>query len=189
MSKLELKIAGCIALINAALFIPVGLGVLYYSAGTVTSMTKTVLSILTVLSTGVLVYLVLTLKRYVQKAFNFHEIDQAAGAIIVAAILYAANDIVATLVGQSTMLNNINIGLLVYLGLANIYFAFKFNKLEDNLFGLRKSYCVLTAATGALLASVFLSPLYVIPGLVSDIMLGTMFLLASKAARSAENIS
>src|ERR1039457_174887 len=108
MSKLQLKIAGCVALINATLFIPVGLGVLYYSAGTVTTLTKMVLSVLMAVSTGFVVYLVLSLRRYVQTTFNFREIDQVAIVIVIVSILYAVNDIAATLIGESSVFNNIN---------------------------------------------------------------------------------
>jgi hypothetical protein len=122
-------------------------------------------------------------------AFNFHGIDQAAVIIIVVSSLYAANDAAATFIGPNNILNNINIGLITFLGIGNIYFAYKLNGLEDGLFGIKKSYCLLTMATGVLLASVFLSALSVIPGVISDIMLGTILLLASKETRATEKIS
>lgn len=189
MSKLNLKIAGYVALINAFLALPLGLTVLYYSAGTLNTMTKFELSFLTAISTGVMIYLVLILRKFLQVTFNFHDVDQAAVAIVAVAVCYGVNDIAATFLGPNNILNNINVGLVTFLGLANIYFAYKLNKLEDNLFGIKKIYCILTFATGVFLASVLLSALSVIPGIIADICLGTILISASKEARPAQKIS
>jgi hypothetical protein len=189
MNKLVLKTAGYVALVNAFLSIPLGLTILYYSVGPLNITTKFDLAFLTAISTGIMIYLVLILRRFLQIKFNFHEVDQAAVVIVVVALFYAVNDIVATFLGPIRMLNNINVGLVTFLGLSNIYFAHKLNKLEDNLFGIKKTYCFLTMATGILLASVFLSALSIVPGLISDICLGTIFILASREARVPEIIS
>jgi hypothetical protein len=190
MSKTALRIAGYVAFANACCAIPAGLAVLYYSVGKISLITKFELSFLTAIFTAITIYLILSLKKYLQVTFNFHDINQSAVLIIVVSIAYAANDIVATFnTGTINLINDINVGLITLLGLANIYFAFRLYGLQFDLFKMKKSYCFLTLATGILLASVFLSALSIVPGVFSDLMLGTILLMASKETKVVGKIS
>lgn len=189
MTRLSLKIAGYVALVNACSAIPLGLACIYYSVGPQSIITKIELSLLTAITMSVAIYLVLTFKKFLKLAFNFHDIDQSVSLIIVVTVLYSINDIIATFLPPNNILNNINVGLITLLGIANIFFAYKLQRLEFDLFNLKKGYCLLTVATGILLASVYLSALSIVPGVFSDLMLGAIFLLASKETIETERIS
>jgi len=187
MSRSELRIAGFIAMLDAIMALPTGYAFLYFSAGSSSMAVNCFLSSVTTITTIVLTYLVLTFRKYLRTKHFYHGVDQASLLIIIICWLYAADNVIATFYPDYQVLNYINIILTILLGIAQIYYAYKLHKLDDSLYDLKDKYCLLTLITGILISTVVLSALSVLTSLISDIMLGTIFMLAAKNLELADS--
>ena len=70
--------------------------------------------------------------------------------------------------------------LLIPYGILHTVFGVKIIKLDDELFGWRKSFSIFTIFTGISIATVILFPLGLITSMVSDILMAFIFFAAAK---------
>ena len=71
--------------------------------------------------------------------------------------------------------------LLIPYGILHAVLGVKILKLDNELFGWRKSFSILTILTGVFLATVILLPLGLMTSMVSDVILALIFFAAIKS--------
>lgn len=138
---------------------------------------------------GTILFIVLT--RYMKRLLNehclFHEVNRqidlmimanvGAGVLVLLGLLYTP---------LKDTLEIAAIVVMVLLGIVQIQFGYRLQKMENNLGGLLKPFCYTNIATGICIASVVLLIVGVVVSAVSDLMLGTIFFNIAKLVEKPE---
>lgn len=139
---------------------------------------------------GVLLFIVITryLKKLLNVKFAFHETDRQISMLIMANVgagfLVSLGLLFPPLketLGSAAMV------VMVFMGIIQIQFGYRLQKLPDNLGGMLKPFCYTNMVTGVCVASVVLIIVGVVVSAISDLMLGTIFFNIAKLARDSES--
>jgi len=139
--------------------------------------------------TGLFVVVTRFMKKLLNGYCAFHDTDRqidlmimanvVAGILVLVGMLYAP---LKETLGIAAMV------VIVMLGILQIQFGYRLQKLQNDLGGLLKPFCYSNMATGICLASVVLLIFGVVVSAVSDLMLGTIFFNVAKLVKEpAEN--
>jgi hypothetical protein len=115
--------------------------------------------VLSVLYLGTFIYLYIFLKRFLNKIHKFHNVDKIIRNILLINIIFFVLS-----------------ELLIPLGILLILFGIRLLSLKNDLFGLLKPLSYQTIATGVLLSSVVLFPLSLIPGVITSVIMGIIYI-------------
>jgi hypothetical protein len=179
MTGVRLETAGWLGVASAVLTIPLVLAEL--SAHT--HETRLLRDLLGLFSTGISVYLFLTLRELLQVRFAFHEADTAIGFLIGMSIALFALSLVAhvaTRPPSETLLGLAFTAAAAAAGGGLIIFALRLLRLPDRLFGYLRPYAFANIALGVCLASVVLVPLGVLASVVADTLMALIFFAAAR---------
>lgn len=131
-------------------------------------------------SAAIFVFTSLTLKKYLNQVKGFQATDRFI-------LLLVKSNIVLTSVGLAGLAfpaiaesaGILAIILIIPLGVIQLIFGYRLQKLQSDMGGLLRPFCYLNMLTGFSLASVILLPLGIFTGAIADIMLGTIFFQAA----------
>jgi tellurite resistance protein TehA-like permease len=90
--------------------------------------------------------------------------------------------------GLEWFMNILSIVSFIIFGILSIIFATRLLRFPGNLYGLLKPFCYTMIASGICFITIFLAPVGVIVGAVSDVILGIIFFRAAEQPPSAAEI-
>ncbi len=141
---------------------------------------------LTLLNLMLTVFLLRTLRQLLNLRLRFHGVDGYVSILIWGNVVISGFFLLSLeLAGMEEASTIGNVAFFVFFGVISIVFAMKLFRLNDSLFGLLKNYCYTTLAMGICFTVIFLTPLGVILGAASDVILGTIFFRASEQPESS----
>jgi hypothetical protein len=178
-TNVRLRIAGCLAMLNAFLTIPWVIMTYLLSAREGLFFKIAEVSMQTA-STLVFIYTALTLRGLLNHRYAFHDIDHFIGWMIKTNVVLTAVSIIGVAspdVASSTGI--LALALIVPLGVIQLILGLRLLRISDESKNLFRTYGYLNLATGFCLASIILIPLGIFSGAVADIMLGTIFFQAA----------
>jgi hypothetical protein len=180
----SLRWAGWLAMTSALLSLPLLLFSLM-NQGTNDLWVKTLDAALQVVGTALFVLLALLLRRFLGRRFNFHGIDRVIDLLIVSNLVIGLIALsVAFFPALQEAGTQVLVVALILLGILQLRFGYLFLAVPDDLGGMRRPYAYLNIATGVCLASIVLVPLAVVLSAIADVMLGTIFLQASRSIKT-----
>ena len=138
---------------------------------------------------GTVLFIVLTrfMKRLLNKQYSFHGTDRHIDLMIMANV--GAGTLILTGLFYPPLKETLGIAamvVMVFLGIVQIQFGFRLNRLQNDLGGVLKSFCYINVVTGVCIASVVLIPVGVVVSAVSDVMLGTIFFGEAKLVKKPD---
>jgi hypothetical protein len=171
----RLRLAGCLAMLNALLTIPWFI-MTFVIAGKEGLLPKLADAVMQVSSTFIFVYTTVMLRTLLNRRYAFHLTDRFIDWLVKANIVLTAVSLIGIISPDvASSAGTFALILIVPLGVIQILFGLKLQQLPSDLEGLLRPYCYLTMATGLCLASIVMLPVGIITGAISDIMLGTIF--------------
>jgi hypothetical protein len=179
MTGARLETAGWLGMASAVLTIPLVLA----EATAQADEPRLVRDLLGLFTTGISVYLYLTLRELLQVRFAFHEADTAIGFLVGMSIaLFALNLLahVATRPPSETLLGLVFTAAAAAAGGGLIIFALRLLRLRDRLYGYLRPYAFANIALGVCLASVILVPLGIVVSVVADTLMALIFFAAAR---------
>jgi hypothetical protein len=175
----RLETAGWLGMASAVLTIPLVLAELSAQADE----TRLVRDLLGLFTTGISVYLYLTLRELLQVRFAFHEADTAIGFLVGMSIALFALSLLAHVAPRppsETLLGLVFTAAAAAAGGGLIIFALRMLRLQDRLYGYLRPYAFANIALGVCLASVVLVPLGVVASVVTDTLMALIFFAAAR---------
>lgn len=188
MTYRALITAGWLCMFSAFVSIPVA----YYSfrLDTTTDQAANLIQIV-IQTAGVALFVAITmyLKKLLNVQFGFYETNKNIDMMILANVVASVMVIIAySFTDLKETLSTAALVVAVFQGIIQIQFGFKLMKLQNDLGGMLKPFCVTNIATGICIASVVLIIVGVVVSAVSDLMLGTIFFQLSKLMNQPEQI-
>ena len=179
------SLAGWLAIISAVLLIPeIGLAVL---VGYASPDLQVLVNPLHAINLLVGIYILYRFRTMLNDRFAFHKADTAIMVLIwthVVFVVLGLVDLSAGAIGLTdqfvSALSVATLVLFVPFCLITIALGVTVLKLQDDLFGLLRPYAYTTMASGALGATIILSPLGLLAAVVALVMLGMIFLRAQR---------
>jgi hypothetical protein len=186
----ELRLAGWLALLSAALTIP------YYSLWFEVSADgshalEELATLAGLLLTAVALYMLSRFRRLLNERSHFNAADGPIQLIIFLAVGMAVLSVMITLLPDSGVLQVVSFIASVVYGVALIRLGRVLRNCRDSLYGKLPLMAVLTIASGGLIASVVLAFLSAFTSLVLDILFAVVFFNAARelAAIRSEDIA
>lgn len=184
VSPQRLNLAGWLSVTNAVVSIPimilsVVLGVASEQGGASGFGARAATVFLTIVSTGLFVYIFSTLRALLEERYTFHETSALITIMIGVSVVIAGLGLLGVLSSEiATAVGVLSLIALVPFGIIYVVFAIKLLRLPNNLHGMLKPFSYLSIATGFGMATVLLFPLAVLTGAVSDVVLAIIFFRA-----------
>lgn len=180
MTKEKLNFTGWLSIANAIFAIPSV--AMYLFLGTVEGPgAKLAQAILTLVSVGLLVYILTSLRKLLNSRFQFHNVDLYISLLIWVNI---ALSILSLLALESSIfewvMNIFSTMALIVQGIILIMFATRLLRLPENLYGLLKPYSYITIVSGIFAITIILFWAAMIAGAVADAILGIIFFRAAE---------
>jgi hypothetical protein len=133
--------------------------------------------VLSVLYLGTFIYLYIFLKRFLNKIHKFHNVDKIIrNILLINIIFFVLSELANFYKNTACTACGISLLLLIPLGILLILFGIRLLSLKNDLFGLLKPLSYQTIATGVLLSSVVLFPLSLIPGVITSVIMGIIYI-------------
>ncbi len=184
ITKGQLNLAGWLSITSALFTIPDIVMSMYLDTieGTGAKLSQ---AMLTIVSLGLFIYIVSSLKKLINSRFQFHDVDIYISLLIWGNI---ALSIVSLLSLESRKMelawNILSAISLVAFGILSIMFATRLLRLSGNLYGLLKAFCYTQIVCGICFITVILFPVGVIAGAIADVILGVIFFRAAEQTPS-----
>ncbi len=188
MTKEKLNLTGWLSIANAFFAIP-SIGMSWFLESMGGSGAKLSQIILTVVGVGLFLYIITSLKKLLNGRFNFYDVNIYILLLIWGNIVLAALSLIS--IGSKRLeggMGALSIAAVVFFGILSILFATRLLRLPGTLYGLLKPYCYITIGSGVCLITVFLFPIGVIAGAVTDVILGVIFFRAAEEPPSPDEI-
>jgi hypothetical protein len=184
ITKGQLNLAGWLSITSALFTIPDIVMSMYLDTigGTGAKLSQ---AILTIVSLGLFIYVVSSLKKLINSRFQFHDVD-----IYIKLLIWG--NIILSIVGLLSLgsrkielaLNVLSAIALIAFGILSIMFATRLLRISGNLYGLLKAFCYTQIACGICFITVILFPVGVIAGATADVILGVVFFRAAEQTPS-----
>jgi hypothetical protein len=171
--------AGWLAILQAIILLPeIGLAVYLDFLSHANPVLKGIMAVLHLINLPLGVFVLLTLRRFLNERHDFHRVD----GIILALVGCNMASLVIGLLGLSVSFEIVMAAaalavLLVY-SVINLVFAARILTLKDDLFGLLRPFAYLTIAASVLALTVILSPLGLLASMGAIILTGMILLRA-----------
>ena len=188
ITKGQLTLAGWLSITNAIFAIP-SIAMSWFLDTIGGAGAKLSQAILTLVSLGLFLYVIISLRKLLNYRFQFHEADIYITLLIWGNVVLAAFSLLALgSQGFEWFMNMLSIVSFIIFGILAIMFATRLLRLPGNLYGLVKPFCYTTIASGICFITVFLAPVGIIAGAVADVILGVIFFRAGEQPPSTMEI-
>jgi hypothetical protein len=188
ITKGELTLAGWLSITNAIFAIP-SIAMSWFLDTVGGAGARLSQAILTLVSLGLFLYIIIFLRKLLNYRFQFHHADIYISLLIWGNMILAAFSLLALgSQGLEWFMNILSIVSFIIFGILSIIFATRLLRFPGNLYGLLKPFCYTTIASGICFITIFLAPVGVIVGAVSDVILGIIFFRAAEQPPSAAEI-
>jgi len=180
ITKKKLDLAGWCSITNALIAIP-SLAMSWF-LDTVKGMgPRLSQAILTVVGLGLFLYVIYSLRKLLNGRFKFHDVDIYISLMIWGNVFLAVLSLLSLGTGQlESFMELLTVAALIAFGILSIMFGTRLLRLSGNLYGLLKPFCYTTIMSGICLVTVFLLPVAILAGAVSDVILGVIFFRAAE---------
>ena len=146
-------------------------------------------AILTLVSLGLFLYVIIILRKLLNYRFKFHQVDIYISLLIWGNVVLSAFSLLALgSQGFESLMNILSIVSIIIFGILAMMFGTRLLQFPGNLYGLLKPLCYTTIASGICLITIFLAPVGIIVGAVSDVVLATIFFRAAEQPPSTTEI-
>lgn len=171
-----LKAAGMLAMSSAMLTLPMFFLSIQLE-GRHDDTARAILLSLQGVGSFIFVALAVVLRNFLNRNCAFNKANAIILGMIILNCVYAAASSATLFVPQGEeRLDSILAALIILLGIAQAGLGLRLFALENDLGGMKRTYCWLNIITGVCLASLMLIVVGVIASAVADVMLGTIFL-------------
>lgn len=188
ITKGQLTLAGWLSITNAIFAIP-SIAMSWFLDTVGGAGARLSQAILTLVSLGLFLYIIIFLRKLLNYRFQFHHADIYISLLIWGNMILAAFSLLALgSQGLEWFMNILSIVSFIIFGILSIIFATRLLRFPGNLYGLLKPFCYTTIASGICFITIFLAPVGVIVGAVSDVILGIIFFRAAEQPPSAAEI-
>ena len=180
MTKEKLNLTGWLSITNAIFAIPSV--AMYLFLGTIVGPgAKLAQAILTLVSVGLLVYILTSLRKLLNSRFQFHDVDIYISLLIWGNVVLS----ILSLFALESELFEWAMGILstialIFQGIILIMFATRLLRLPGNLYGLVKPYSYTSIVSGVCAITIILFWAAMIAGAVADAILGIIFFRAAE---------
>ena len=133
---------------------------------------------------GTMLFVVLSMlfRRFLGRRFNFHGADRIIDLMIISNLVICVISLIAAILPtMAEAVAQLVLIAAILLGILQLKFGYILLALPDDLGGMRRPYAYLNMATGVCLASIVLMPVAIVLSAIADVMLGTIFLQASRS--------
>lgn len=138
-------------------------------------------AILTVVGLGLFLYVIYSLRRLLNGRFKFYDVDIYISFMIWGNIVLAIISLLSLGTDQlESFMEMLTLAALIAFGILSIMFGTRLLRLSGNLYGLLKPFCYTTIMSGICLVTIFLLPVAILAGAVSDVILGVIFFRAAE---------
>jgi len=188
MTKERLNRAGWLSITSAIFAIPYIVMSMYLDTieGTGAKLSQ---AILTIVSLGLFIYIVSSLKKLINSRFQFHDVDIYISLLIWGNVILCILSILSLeSIRLEFVFRYLSMIALIIFGILSIMFATRLLRLSGNLYGLLKTFCYTQIVCGICFITVFLLPAGIIVGAVSDVILGVIFFRAAEQPPSTIEI-
>jgi len=180
MTKGQLTLAGWLSMTSAIFSIP-SIAMSWFLEEMGGEGAKLSQAILTLVSLGLFLYVIISLKKLLNYRFKFHQVDIYISLLIWGNVILSALSLLALVSqGFESLMNILSIVSFIFIGILAIMFGTRLLQFPGNLFGLLKPFCYTTIASGICFITVFLASVGIIVGAVSDVILATIFFRAAE---------
>jgi hypothetical protein len=188
ITKEQLNLAGWLSITNAIFAIP-SIAMSWFLDSIGGAGAKLSQAILTLVSLGLFLYVIIFLKKLLNYRFQFHEVDIYISLLIWGNVILAVFSLLSLgSRGFEWLMDILSIVSFIIFGILAIMFATRLLRLSNNLYGLLKAFCYITIASGICFITVFLAPVGIIVGAVADVILGVIFFRAAEQPPSTMEI-
>ena len=175
VTKEQLHLAGWLSITNAIFAIPC-IAMSWFLETIGGTGAKLSQAILTLVSLGLFVYVISSLRKLLNSGFQFHDIDTYISLLIWGNVALTMLSVLS--LGSRRLeiaMNILTMIAFVYFGILSLMFATRLLRLPGGLYGLLKPFCYITIISGICFITVILSPVGIVVGAVGDVILGIIF--------------
>jgi hypothetical protein len=189
MTKEKLNLTGWLSITNAIFAIPSV--AMYLFLGTIVGPgAKLAQAILTLVSVGLLVYILTSLRKLLNSRFQFHDVDIYISLLIWGNVVLSILSLFALESKRfEWAMGILSTIALIFQGIILIMFATRLLRLPGNLYGLVKPYSYTSIVSGVCAITIILFWAAMIAGAVADAILGIVFFRAAEETQSTIEIS
>ena len=189
ITKEQLNLAGWLSITNAIFAIP-SIAMSWFLDTIGGAGAKLSQAILTLVSLGLFLYVIISLRKLLNYRFQFREVDIYISLLIWGNVVLAAFSLLALgSIGFEWFMNILSIVSFIIFGILAIMFATRLLHLPGNLYGLLKPFCYTQIVSGTCFITVLLLPVAIIAGAVADVILGVIFFRAAEQTPQDEILS
>lgn len=188
ITKGQLNLAGWLSITSALFAIPDIVMSMYLDTieGTGAKLSQ---AILTIVSLGLFIYIVSSLKKLINSRFQFHDVDIYIKLLIWGNVILCILSILSLeSIRLEFVFRYLSMIALIIFGILSIMFATRLLRLSGNLYALLKAFCYTQIVCGICFITVFLLPVGIIVGAVADVILGVIFFRAAEQPPSTIEI-
>jgi amino acid transporter len=158
ITKGQLTLAGWLSITNAIFAIP-SIAMSWFLETKGGAGAKLSQAILTLVSLGLFLYVIISLRKLLNYRFQFHQTDIYISLLIWGNMILTAFSLLALGNQEFGRFSNVlSIVSLIILGILAIMFATRLQRFPGDLYGLLKPFCYTTIASGICFITVFLAP-------------------------------
>jgi hypothetical protein len=189
MTKKQLDLAGWCSITNALIAIP-SLAMSWFLETVKGIGPRLSQAILTVVGLALFLYVISSLRKLLNGRFKFHDVDIYISLMIWGNVVLAILSLLSLGTGEmGSFMEVLTVAALILFGILSIMFATRLLRLSGNLYGLLKPFCYVTIGTGICLITIFLLPVAILGGAISDVILGVIFFRAAEQTPQDEILS
>ncbi|OGP92560.1 MAG: hypothetical protein A2156_08675 [Deltaproteobacteria bacterium RBG_16_48_10] len=188
ITKEHLGLAGWLSIANAIFTIPAIVMSFFLESmeGTGARLPQ---AILIIVSLGLFIYILLSLKQLLHSRFQFHDVDIYISYLLWGNISLSLFHLLSLVSKEFELAVGIlSILAYIFFGILSIMFATRLLRLPYSLYGLLKPYCYITIGGGACFITIILFPVGILAGAVTDVILGIIFFRAAEEPPSPSEI-
>ena len=189
ITKKQLDFAGWCSITNALIAIP-SLAMSWFLETVKGIGPRLSQAILTVVGLALFLYVISSLRKLLNGRFKFHVVDIYISLMIWGNVVLAVLSLLSVGTGKmESFMEILTVAALILFGILSIMFATRLLRLSGNLYGLLKAFCYTTIISGICLVTIFLLPVAITAGAVSDVILGVIFFRAAEQTPQDEILS
>lgn len=190
MTRNALRFAGCLAMANAVITLPVFFTLMSLDTGIRTISASIQVTLLSGVCSAIAVFLMLSLRKYVHSTTGSDSLKKPILVLVYGYLLsFFFTSINTFFILDMRAASSLAIASVLILGLLQTYLGLFVYRLGHNLGGFRKFYSILLILTGISSASVALYPLSLFFSAISDVLLSTIFFQGSKELPLVDEVS
>jgi hypothetical protein len=188
MTKGRLTRGGWISIANGLFTVP-AVGMSFYLGSDEGIGTAMAQALLTLVSLGLFLYILSTLRLLLNVRFRFHEVDVFISYLMWGNLSLSLFHLLTLITREfEWAVGVLSVIAYIFFGILSILFATRLLKLPGGLYGLLKPFSYLSLLSGICFVSVMLLPVGILVGAASDVVLGVIFFRAAEEPLSPDEI-